>query len=105
MEDYNPNQLASRNDEKEQGITIDHLHRLNPKNISAWNMKRLMRIVRLGTLSTLDEQLHDMNEQDDESMTQIRSEIEAKRAARKIFMNVARAGSKYVLILHPFQKP
>ncbi|PRQ36346.1 hypothetical protein RchiOBHm_Chr4g0390441 [Rosa chinensis] len=24
----------------EVGITIDHLHRLNPKNVSAWNMKR-----------------------------------------------------------------
>ncbi|KAJ9549204.1 hypothetical protein OSB04_021747 [Centaurea solstitialis] len=83
-------------DEKEQGISIDHLHRLNPKNVSAWNMKRLMRIVRLGTLSTLDEQLHhDMNShEEDETVTQIRSEIEAKRAARKIFLNVAKAGSK-----------
>ncbi|KVH88002.1 Like-Sm (LSM) domain-containing protein [Cynara cardunculus var. scolymus] len=86
-------------DEKEQGITIDHLHRLNPKNVSAWNMKRLMRIVRLGTLSTLDEQLHDMNRQEeDETVTQIRSEIEAKRAARKIFLNVARAGSKFIYL-------
>ncbi|CAH1414355.1 unnamed protein product [Lactuca virosa] len=93
-----PQPVGIKNDEKEQGITIDHLHRLNPKNVSAWNMKRLMRIVRLGTLSTLDEQLHDMNEQDDESMTQIRSEIEAKRAARKIFMNVARAGSKFIYL-------
>ncbi|KAG8378003.1 hypothetical protein BUALT_Bualt08G0092900 [Buddleja alternifolia] len=37
---------------KENGITIDHLHRLNQKNISAWNMKRyiyqkdLMRFMR-----------------------------------------------------------
>ncbi|KAL4569664.1 hypothetical protein LXL04_025306 [Taraxacum kok-saghyz] len=93
-----PQPVGIKNDEKEQGITIDHLHRLNPKNVSAWNMKRLMRIVRLGTLSTLDEQLHGMNEHDDESMTQIRSEIEAKRAARKIFMNVARAGSKFIYL-------
>ncbi|KAI7724449.1 hypothetical protein M8C21_017292, partial [Ambrosia artemisiifolia] len=91
--------VATKNiDEKEEGITIDHLHRLNPKNISAWNMKRLMRIVRLGTLSTLDEQLNDMNSQEDESVTQIRSEIEAKRAARKIFMNVATAGSKFIYL-------
>ncbi|XP_076942182.1 mechanosensitive ion channel protein 8-like [Bidens hawaiensis] len=89
---------AVKCDEKEQGITIDHLHRLNPKNISAWNMKRLMRIVRLGTLSTLDEQLNDMNSQEDESVTQIRSEIEAKRAARKIFMNVAKSGSKFIYL-------
>ncbi|KAK9064482.1 hypothetical protein SSX86_015864 [Deinandra increscens subsp. villosa] len=94
-----PPPVAIKIDEKEQGITIDHLHRLNPKNVSAWNMKRLMRIVRLGTLSTLDEQLHnDIDTQEDESMTQIRSEIEAKRAARKIFMNVAKAGSKYIYL-------
>ncbi|KAK1422995.1 hypothetical protein QVD17_18288 [Tagetes erecta] len=91
---------AIKSDEKENGITIDHLHRLNPKNVSAWNMKRLMRIVRLGTLSTLDEQLHDMSRQeDDESVTQIRSEIEAKRAARKIFLNVAKAGSKHIYLI------
>ncbi|KAK9062925.1 hypothetical protein SSX86_020115 [Deinandra increscens subsp. villosa] len=41
----------------DEGITIDHLHRLNQKNISAWNMKRLMNIVRTGVLSTLDESL------------------------------------------------
>ncbi|KAK4562115.1 hypothetical protein RGQ29_004826 [Quercus rubra] len=58
--------LSKKGDE---GITIDHLHRLNPKNVSAWNMKRLMRIIR--------------------------SEVEAKAAAKKIFQNVARRGSKY----------
>ncbi|KAI3824852.1 hypothetical protein L1987_06323 [Smallanthus sonchifolius] len=89
---------AIKIDEKEDGITIEYLHRLNPKNVSAWNMKRLMKIVRLGTLSTLDEQLHDMSAQEDESVTQIRSEIEAKRAARKIFMNVAKAGSKFIYL-------
>lgn len=91
-------QPGIKTDEKEQVISIDRLHRLNPKNVSAWNMKRLMKIVRVGALSTLDEQLHDMNKQDDESTTQIKSEIEAKRAASKIFLNVAKAGSKYVLI-------
>ncbi|GKB23526.1 hypothetical protein Tco_0862927 [Tanacetum coccineum] len=46
------------------------------------------------TLGTLDEQLHDMYTPEDESVTQIRSEIKAKRAARKIFINVAKPGSK-----------
>lgn len=71
------------------GITIDHLHRLNPKNISAWNMKRLMKIVRNGALTTLDEQIKDSSD-NDESAVQIRSEFEAKVAARKIFKNVAK---------------
>lgn len=78
---------------QDEGITIDHLHRLNPDNVSAWNMKRLMNIVRHGTLSTLDEQILGSS-QDDESTTQIRSEREAKVAARKIFRNVARPRNK-----------
>jgi hypothetical protein len=79
--------------EADDGITIDHLHKLNTKNISAWNMKRLMKIVRHGSLSTLDEQILGAATED-ESTTHIRSENEAKVAARKIFNNVARHGSK-----------
>ncbi|MCL7047670.1 hypothetical protein MKW94_009313 [Papaver nudicaule] len=81
----------------EQGITIDHLHRLNQKNISAWNMKRLMNIVRHGVMSTLDERILDSTEED-EAKTQIRSECEAKRAAKNIFNNVAKRGSKYIYL-------
>lgn len=78
---------------EETGITIDHLHKLNPKNVSAWNMKRLINIVRKGHLTTLDEQIVDTTNED-ETDTQIRSEVEAKAAAKKIFQNVARRGSK-----------
>lgn len=80
--------------EEEKGITIDHLHRLNQKNISAWNMKRLINIVRKGVLSTLDEKLQDSASQD-ESTVHITSENQAKAAAKKIFCNVAKPGSKY----------
>ncbi|KAL6911801.1 hypothetical protein ACP4OV_000606 [Aristida adscensionis] len=84
--------------EKEEGITIDKLHKLNQKNVSAWNMKRLMRIVRFGTLMTMDEQIQKATGEGDESATQIRSEYEAKRAAKKIFHNVAKPGSKYIYL-------
>ncbi|KAF4359332.1 mechanosensitive ion channel protein 6 [Cannabis sativa] len=86
--------LSKKSDE---GITIDHLHKLNPKNVSAWNMKRLMKIVRNGSLTTLDEQILDSTN-DDESATQIRSEVEAKAAAKKIFLNVARRGCKFIYV-------
>ncbi|XP_022735053.1 mechanosensitive ion channel protein 6-like [Durio zibethinus] len=90
--------LSSEKGEKEdKGITIDHLHKLNPKNVSAWNMKRLMNIIRHGALSTLDEQIQDSCHED-ESATQIRSECQAKVAARKIFQNVAKPGSKYIYL-------
>ncbi|XP_075509469.1 mechanosensitive ion channel protein 8-like [Primulina tabacum] len=79
----------------QNGITVDHLHRLNQKNISAWNMKRLMNIVRKGVISTLDERIQGSTAED-ESMVQITSENQAKAAAKKIFTNVARPGAKRI---------
>ncbi|KAJ6333219.1 hypothetical protein OIU77_009143 [Salix suchowensis] len=90
--------LSNKVDEGDESITIDHLHKLSPKNVSAWNMKRLMNIIRHGALSTLDEQIQNSNDGDEESATKIRSEIEAKAAARKIFQNVARPGSRYIYL-------
>lgn len=89
------NRKDADNNKEEEGITIDHLHKLNQKNISAWNMKRLMNIVRHGVLSTLDDSFNDVSNED-ESVTQIRSEWEAKAAAKKIFRNVAKPGAKYI---------
>ncbi|KAL5140275.1 Mechanosensitive ion channel protein 6 [Glycine soja] len=86
--------LSKKSDEGNV-ITMDNLHKLNPNNISAWNMKRLMNMVRHGALSTLDEQILD-NSNDDDNATQIRSEYEAKAAAKKIFHNVARRGCRYI---------
>lgn len=77
----------------DNGITMDDLHKMNQKNVSAWNMKRLMKIVRNVSLTTLDEQAL-QNTSEDESTRQIRSEKEAKAAARKIFKNVAQPGTK-----------
>ncbi|PUZ76980.1 hypothetical protein GQ55_1G333800 [Panicum hallii var. hallii] len=88
-------QLSKENGE---GISIDMLHKLNQKNVSAWNMKRLMRIVRFGTLTTMDEQIQQATGEGDESATQIRSEYEAKIAAKRIFNNVATPGSKYIYL-------
>ncbi|KAK3433380.1 hypothetical protein EUGRSUZ_D00926 [Eucalyptus grandis] len=81
----------------EGGITMEHLQKMNPKNVSAWNMKRLINVVRHGFHSTLDEQIQDSS-QEDESATMIRSENEAKAAARKIFRNVAKPNSKFIYL-------
>ncbi|GMI88042.1 MscS-like 8 [Hibiscus trionum] len=74
------------------GIALEHVHKLNQDNISAWNMKRLMKMVRHGTLATLDEQVME------DEVKQIRSEHEATAAAKKIFHNVARRGSKFIYL-------
>ncbi|GMJ10065.1 mechanosensitive channel of small conductance-like 6 [Hibiscus trionum] len=90
--------LSSDKGEKDDmGITIDHLHKLNHKNVSAWNMKRLINIVRHGALSTLDEQIQDSTH-GDESANQIRNEREAKVAARRIFQNVSNPGSRFIYL-------
>lgn len=78
-------------------IPIDHLGKLNRRNISAWNMRRMINIVRLGSLSTLDESILDSDMGDDSSFT-IRTECQAKEAAKKIFLKVAKPGSRYFLI-------
>ncbi|KAL4278053.1 hypothetical protein GQ457_03G024740 [Hibiscus cannabinus] len=88
---------ARTGDKDDMGITIDHLHKLNNKNVSAWNMKRLMNIIRHGALSTLDEQIQG-SAFEDESARQIRNEYEAKAAARKIFQNVAKPGSRFIYL-------
>ena len=78
---------------EDEEITVDHLHKLNQKNISAWNMRRMVNIIQHGDLSTLDEQL--LNSKiEDEALLQIRSECQAKEAAKRIFQNVAKPVSQ-----------
>ncbi|WJZ83498.1 hypothetical protein VitviT2T_003172 [Vitis vinifera] len=82
---------------QDEGITIDDLHKLNHENVSAWNMKRLMHMVRHESLATLDEQIHGSTHED-EPATQIKSEDDAKIAARKIFHNVAKPNCKFIYL-------
>uniref|UniRef100_A0A1J3CZX6 Mechanosensitive ion channel protein n=1 Tax=Noccaea caerulescens TaxID=107243 RepID=A0A1J3CZX6_NOCCA len=89
--------VGSKKMRDSEGIRIDHLQRMNTDNVSAWNMKKLMNIIRKGALSTLDQHLQD-TVQEDEDATQIRSECEAKVAAKKIFHNVTEPGSKYIYL-------
>ncbi|KAG4199987.1 hypothetical protein ERO13_A05G182200v2 [Gossypium hirsutum] len=82
---------------KAENIQLDHLQKLNQKNISAWNMRRMINMVSRRNLTTLDEQILNC-ERDDESSVQIRSEHQANEAANKIFQNVAKPESQYIYI-------
>ncbi|KAH7847777.1 hypothetical protein Vadar_030145 [Vaccinium darrowii] len=73
-----------------EGISIENFHRLNQKNVSAWNMKRLMSIVRKGVLSTLNVQR--------EYPTLITNERQAQAAAKNIFLNVAKPLAKCIYL-------
>jgi hypothetical protein len=53
----------------------------------------MINIVRHGALSTLDEHILDSDIKDD-SLLHIRSECQAKEAAKKIFQKVAKTGSQ-----------
>ncbi|KAL8098409.1 mechanosensitive ion channel protein 8-like [Apium graveolens] len=86
--------------QEEDMMLFSQLHKLNRKNVSAWNMKRLIKLVRYGALTTLDEHLQGLSTRgQDPSTKEISSEHEAKVAARKIFLNVVarrRSKSKYI---------
>lgn len=77
---------------QDEEIPVDQLNKLNQKNISAWNMRRMVNIVRNGALLTLDEKI--LSETKGESLLQIRSERQAKEVAGKIFQRVAQRGSE-----------
>ncbi|KAL3621413.1 hypothetical protein CASFOL_036325 [Castilleja foliolosa] len=91
------NNDQNNNNNNDQGISIDKLQNLNHKNVSAWNMKRLMKVVKNGVLTTLDERVLG-SAQGDETTTQIRSEHEAIIAARNIFRNVAKPSTKFIYL-------
>ncbi|KAF3946626.1 hypothetical protein CMV_027130 [Castanea mollissima] len=87
--------LRKRSKRENEEISVDQLHKLNQKNVSAWNMRRLVNIIQHGDLSTLDEQLLE-SKTEDEALLQIRSECQAKEAAKRIFQNVAKPESEYI---------
>jgi len=72
---------------KDEEISIDNLQNLNQKNISAWNMRRMVNIVRHGALSTLDEHILDSDIKDD-SYLYNKSEWQEKETTNKIFEKV-----------------
>ncbi|WRX30189.1 hypothetical protein QQP08_022676, partial [Theobroma cacao] len=57
---------------KDKDIQLDHLRKLTQKNISAWNMRRMINMVSHGHLATLDEQILN-SDIDDESSVQIKN--------------------------------
>ncbi|XP_039159578.1 mechanosensitive ion channel protein 6-like [Eucalyptus grandis] len=69
--------------------------RINQKSALALNIGRMMDIIQHETLSTLDEKILDSNLEDGSSM-EIGNEGQAKEVAKKIFLNVAKPGSKQI---------
>ncbi|GLJ13455.1 hypothetical protein SUGI_0212720 [Cryptomeria japonica] len=76
-----------------EGIRVEDLQKLNQKNISAWNMKKLMTIFKHhGELSLFDESYQEAPNEEKYF------EWKAKKAASSIFHNVARPGESHIYL-------
>ncbi|KAJ7279863.1 hypothetical protein O6H91_Y373800 [Diphasiastrum complanatum] len=73
-------------------IEQDKLQQLTSQTVSAWTLKRLMKVVRNSHMTTYSSML---SQETDE--WQIDSEVEAKAAAKRIFYNMARPGQKFLM--------
>lgn len=74
-------------------INVEELTKLNQKNVSAWKMKRLMKVIRHSGLSTIANTIDESEHRRD---TEITNELQAIAAAKSIFKNVAKPGAKYI---------
>lgn len=89
--------IISRADEPNTDavMSIDKLNKLSRKNISAWNMKRLINLVKHTGVATLTHNFDDqVYSSAVSSETEITSEHEAKIAAKQVFHNVTKPGRK-----------
>ncbi|CAL1383796.1 unnamed protein product [Linum trigynum] len=98
LEKYSTIGNRSRFSRRNEEIPIDEQQNLSKKNMSGWTMRRMINIVRRGSLSTLDEHVLDSDTTGDESSLHIRSVCQAKAAAKKIFTNVAAPGSQHIFV-------
>ncbi|XP_047152365.1 mechanosensitive ion channel protein 6-like [Vigna umbellata] len=89
--------LCNKKKKQDDKMSIEQLRRLNKRNISAWNMKRMINIVMHGSFTTLDERIL-CSDVEDEPLLQLRTENQAKIAAQKIFHNVAQPGSQCIFL-------
>ncbi|KAH9295981.1 hypothetical protein KI387_039569, partial [Taxus chinensis] len=76
-------------------INIEKLQKLNQKNISAWNMKRLIRMIRHSRIATIANTI-DRSVNFHKHNTEITSECQAAVAAKRIFENVAKPGTECI---------
>ncbi|KAK6939022.1 Mechanosensitive ion channel MscS [Dillenia turbinata] len=89
----NPSPRAEKSS-KFSEIKFDQLHSLSQNNISPWSMSKLVEIVRDQSLTTLDEQVLDVAD-NDQSLSDD-DNCEARAAAKKIFDKVAKTDPKYI---------
>ncbi|OAE30974.1 hypothetical protein AXG93_2018s1410 [Marchantia polymorpha subsp. ruderalis] len=73
-------------------IQQEKLQELTSETVSAWTMKKLMKMIRKTNIATFSSML------DQEAGEKIDSEAMAKAAAKQIFYNIARPGEKFLTL-------
>ncbi|KAJ9687983.1 hypothetical protein PVL29_013955 [Vitis rotundifolia] len=84
--------------EKEEVIDVGKLHKIKQEKVSAWTMKGLIQVIRGSGLTTISNALDDSVDDDggEQKDKEITNEWEARNAASRIFMNVAKPHTKYI---------
>ncbi|XP_077234824.1 mechanosensitive ion channel protein 10-like [Tasmannia lanceolata] len=77
-------------------VDMAQLNWLSRARPTAWTVKRLVSHVRKSGLSTISQTVDETMERFRETESEITSEYEARLAAQKIFLNVAKPGEKYI---------
>ncbi|KAG8376200.1 hypothetical protein BUALT_Bualt09G0038400 [Buddleja alternifolia] len=77
-------------------INVDKLYKIKREKVSAWTMGGLIKVIRNSELPTISEVLDESVEEESEEQKVIKSEVEARDAANRIFRNVAKHGHKYI---------
>ena len=82
--------------EKEEVIDVGKLHKIKQEKVSAWTMKGLIQVIRGSGLTTISNALDDSVDDDggEQKDKEITNEWEARNAASRIFMNVAKPCTK-----------
>ncbi|XP_002983152.2 mechanosensitive ion channel protein 6 [Selaginella moellendorffii] len=75
-------------------ISIEHLQRMNQKNVSAWNMKRLIRLAKSPRITTLAHAIDSDEDSCGGGSGGLEGDWQAKAAAKHIFNNAARPGCR-----------
>ncbi|XXG40781.1 hypothetical protein AAC387_Pa01g1414 [Persea americana] len=82
-----------RGREEQSVIDVGKLHKMTQEKVSAWTMRRLVKMVTTSELSTTSSSIESVDENRGGEIT---NELEAKAAAYQIFRNVAKPGCKYI---------
>ncbi|KAL9176631.1 hypothetical protein ABFS82_01G008700 [Erythranthe guttata] len=80
---------------RKEFIDINKLHQMKQNKVSAWTMKMLVDVIHNSGLTTLSNEIDEING-DEEMDKEITNEEEAIAAAYHIFRHIAQPGSKYI---------